>query len=170
MTAIHVRRAINGTARALYAVLYMFVAALFFTVLHHFLVSAQFLAVAAVCAPTLALLFGFAGVLYGRARALPKGPDQQRCLYAAERALQAALVFMTAVAVGALIASFLWVMGQQSPSLLQDRTRLLLWFSIPIFLALMAFGAFFFAFRAVGHQLLRWVHVRPLARRLRNGT
>lgn len=83
-------------SRAMYAALYLLVSAMFFTALYRFLVTARFLAIAAVYAPTLALLFGFSGVLYGRARAYPAGPEQRRCLYAAERALQASLLFMLA--------------------------------------------------------------------------
>ncbi len=154
-------------SRTMYVILYFLVSALFFVIIYEFLASARFLALAAVYSPTLALLFGFSSVLYGRARAYPAGAEQRRCLYAAERALQAALLFMVAGSLGALIASFLWERGTNDSAVLKDQVSLIFWFFPSILLVLMAFGAFFFAFRAVGHRLLRWMHTKDLVRRIR---
>lgn len=167
MIRISPRRVSVLVYRAMYGTLFLLVSAAFFTVLYTFLVSAQFLALAAVYAPTLALLFGFASVLYGRSRAFPSGPEQRRCLYAAERALQAALLFMVAGALGAVIASFLWARSEHNPAVLRDEISMANWFFLPIMLGLMAFGAFFFSLRAIGHRLLGWVHLRQLIRRIR---
>lgn len=151
----------------MYGALYLLVSAMFFTALYRFLVTARFFAIAAVYGPALALLFGFAGVLYGRARAYPAGREQRRCLYAAERALQASLLFMLAGAVGTAVASFLWLRSEQNPAVLSDEVSVGLWFFVPIVLALLSFGAFFFALRAIGHRLLRWLSTGRLARRIR---
>jgi hypothetical protein len=167
MFSLSTRQVFAFVNRAMYGALFLLVSALFFTALYTFLVGAQFLALAAVYAPTLALLFGFSSVLYGRARAFPSGPEQRRCLYAAERALQAALLLMVAGALGAVIASFLWALAGKNPAVLKDKISLANWFVLPILLALMAFGAFFMALRAIGHRLLGWVHTRQLVRRIR---
>lgn len=151
----------------MYGALFLLVSAAFYTALYLFLVRAQFLALAAIYAPTLALIFGFSSVLYGRSRAFPSGPEQRRCLYAAERALQAALLFMVAGALGAVIASFLWARAEHNPVVLKDEISLGTWFFLPIMLGLMAFGALFLSLRAIGHRLLGWVHMRQLVRRIR---
>lgn len=154
-------------SRVMYGALYLLVSGMFFTALYRFLVTARFFAIAAVYAPALALLFGFAGILHGRARAYPAGPEQRRCLYAAERAFQAILLFMLAGALGTSVASFLWLRSEQNPAVLFDEVSVALWFFIPIMLALLSFGAFFLALRAIGHKLLRWLHTEHLARRIR---
>jgi hypothetical protein len=87
----HTRRRIARLlVRFFYWVLYALVGSMFFTTLHHYLVTAQFGVVALVCGPTLAILFGFCVLLYGRARAfrkawssdgvftLPSGPCSRR--------------------------------------------------------------------------------------------
>lgn len=167
MKIVSPNQTISYISRVLYVALYMLVSAMFFTALYRFMVTARFLAIAAMYAPTLALLFGFASVLYGRARAYSPGPEQRRCLYAAERSLQASLLFMIAGALGAAVASSLWLWAEQSPTVLTDEVTVTLWFFVPIMFALMSFGAFFFALRAIGHRLLRWLHTEQLARRIR---
>ena len=149
--------------------MFFLIAAVFFSTLHHFQITAQFLAIAAVCAPTLAIFFGFSGLLYSRARALVPGVEQRRCLYAAERALQASLTFMVAAAVGALVAAYFWEAGKDAPHILADQTKLFLWFSLPIFLSVMSFGCFFLSVRTVAHRLVRVVQMRELVRRLKKG-
>lgn len=154
-------------ARSMYAALYLIVSAMFFTALYRFFVTGRFLAIGAVYAPTLALLFGFSSVLYGRARAYPNGPQQRRCLYAAERALQATLLFMLAGALGTPVASSFWLRSEQDPTAFNDEISVALWFFFPILFALLAFGSFFFAVRAVGHKLIRWQTTGQMARRIK---
>lgn len=165
-----VRQVSSWIMRAFYWWLFVLVAAIFFTALHHYLVTAQFGSLALVCAPVLALLFGFAALLYGRTRALTAGREQRRSLYAAERALQSAVLFMVAVAIGAIIALVIWMSSAAKGAIsVTGDLNLVSWFFVPIMLTLYSFACFFFALRTVAHRLFRWVPVRELARRVKNG-
>lgn len=165
-----IQRVSNWIVRAFYWGLFTLSSGVFFTVLHRYVVTAQFSSLAIVCGPVLALLFGFTSLLYGRTRALPAGREQRRTLYAAERALQSAILFMVAVALGAIIALSVWSSATKGvPVPATANLSLLYWFFLPIMLTLYSFACFFFALRTIAHRLFRWVPVRELARRVKHG-
>lgn len=166
---IIVRRVLNWLRRVFYFLLFVLVSTVFFSALHYYLSTAQFAAIALICGPVLALLFGFSALLYGRTRALLPGLEQKRSLYAAERALQAAILFMVAVALGGIISIPMWMatIGAKTPVSPMNNT--LIWFFAPMLLALFSFACFFLALRTVSHRMLRWMTLRELAKRLRNG-
>lgn len=141
-------------------------ATIFFASMHHYLMRSEFLYLATLCFPVLAILFGFSALLYNRSRALQPGPAQRRSLYAAERALQATVLFALGLASGAIIAT---VTSQLSINLQtnESTTYLLLVYLIPILLILNSFSAFFFSFRAISHGMVKLVTTRELARKIR---
>jgi hypothetical protein len=141
-------------------------ATIFFGAMHHYLARGEFLYLATLCFPILAILFGFSALLYNRSRALQPGPAQRRSLYAAERALQATVLFILGLASGAIIAT---IMSQLKLSVQppEAATYLLLIFLVPILLILNSFSAFFFSFRAISHGMVRLVSTRELAKKLK---
>jgi hypothetical protein len=79
-------------------------------VVHH--VSAlDFKPLAALCLPILAVFFAFASLLYIRGRALTLRKTQIRSLYAAERAMQAAVWQLSGIIVGTSLYGLLGYMG-----------------------------------------------------------
>jgi MFS family permease len=75
-------------------------------VAHHVL-SLDFKPLAAFCLPILVVLYGFASLLFTRGRALPAGRPQARSLYAAERAMQAAVWYLFGIILGVTIYGLL---------------------------------------------------------------
>lgn len=163
-------RAVNLIVRQLIKLFFFLIwslgATIFFSLIYHYLVRSEFLYLATLCFPTLAILFGFSALLYNRSRALQPGPAQRRSLYAAERALQATVLFALGLASGAIIAT---VISQLSINLRtsESTTCLLLVFLIPILLILNSFSAFFFSFRAISHGMVKLITTRELVRKIR---
>ncbi|NWD81005.1 hypothetical protein HX891_11535 [Pseudomonas reactans] len=139
---------------------------IFFGTMHHYLAEKEFFYLATLCFPILAILFGFSALLYNRSRALPNGPAQRRSLYAAERTLQATILFASGLAIGAIIATLMLQFkidaGGDGPG-----SKLLLIFIIPIMLILFSFGVFLLAFRAISHGMLKPVSIREMLKRVR---
>lgn len=163
-------RVINLVARQVIRLFFFTIwslgATIFFGAMHHYLMRSEFLYLATLCFPILAILFGFSALLYNRSRALQPGPAQRRSLYAAERALQATVLFVLGLASGAIIATIMsqLKLNTQAP---ESATYLLVVFFVPILLILNSFSAFFFSFRAVSHGMVRFVSTRELARKIR---
>jgi hypothetical protein len=142
--------------RAFYYALYLLLATLFFGAMIHYIATRQFVAIAALVVPTLAVLFGFTALLYNRARAFPAGAEQRRSLYAAERGMQAAILFLVALGVG-LVVGVSQHLQMQAGTISKSKPQVvetLLWFSPAVILVLLSFASFFLAFRAVSHRLI----------------
>lgn len=146
--------------------IWIFGATIFFGAMDHYLRQKNFLLLATVCFPILAVLFGFSALLYNRSRAFQPGPIQRRSLYAAERALQSTVLFALGFGSGAIIAM---IIAQLKLSLVtkEQQSYLLLIFFIPIILILSSFGTFFLSFRAVSHGMLKRVSIRQILRRIK---
>lgn len=164
-------RIINFIARQIVRLLFFIIwalsATIFFGAIHHYLMRGEFLYLATLCFPILAILFGFSALLYNRSRALQPGPAQRRSLYAAERSLQATILFILGLATGAIIAT---VMSELKLNTLHPKTEsyLLLIFFVPILLILNSFSAFFFSFRAISHGMVKLISTRELLKKLDN--
>jgi hypothetical protein len=159
----------NRFARAFYQLLYIFIAAAIFAALTTYFEQRDFVPLATICVPILAILFGFSSLMYNRARALPSGPEQRRSLYAAERGLQAIVLFLIGIGpggLGAILIHSLSAVGNQSayPKIVLAATVL---FYGGMLLALYSFGCFFLGIRAIAHKLFRWIPLRRLARSVR---
>lgn len=156
-------------SRSLYFALFVAVSTAFFASLEHYLETRQFGALATICGPVLAVLFGFSALLYNRARALPSGKEQRRSLYAAERALQSTLFFLFGTAVGAVGAVIVWSLpGLGNAKGLQYWNGFSsLLFLTSIMLVLYSFSSFFMALHTISHRLLKWLPMRKLAKTLK---
>lgn len=155
--------------RGFYFALFVFVSAAFFAALQFYLVSQEFATLAAICGPVLAILFGFSALLYNRARALPEGKEQRRSLYAAERGMQATVLFFFGTAIGGIGAALVHSLSSVGNMTLHPAINLVvsvLYFAC-IILVLYSFVAFFLALRTVAHKLLRWIPMRHLVRHLK---
>ncbi|KHA80262.1 hypothetical protein NC77_02355 [Janthinobacterium lividum] len=157
-------------SRGLYFVLFATVSSAFFASLEHYMRTRQFVALATICGPVLAVLFGFSALLYNRARAFPSGKEQRRSLYAAERAMQSTLLFLVGTAVGGIGAVVIWALPSIGNTAVHPYWStfggLLLFLSI--ILVLYSFASFFIALQTVSRRLLKWLPIRKLARSLKS--
>lgn len=156
-------------SRILYFLLFAVVSTLFFASLQHYLETKQFSALATVCGPVLAVLFGFSALLYNRARAFPSGKEQRRSLYAAECAMQSTLFFLAGTTVGGIGAVIVWLLPSAGNAATRPYWNVFsgLLFLSSTMLVLYSFGSFFTAFRTVAHRLLKRLPMRKLIRRLK---
>ena len=79
-------------------------------VMHH-VYTFDFKPLAAFCIPMLVVFYGFASLLYSRARALAKGKGQMRSLYAAERAVQGLIWYLFGIILGTTLYGILVRLG-----------------------------------------------------------
>jgi hypothetical protein len=122
---------------------------------------------AALGVPILLAFFGFASLLFIRGRSLAKGRAQFRSLYAAERAVQAAVWHLSAILVGATIYALLVRFGLRFDPLEPSAASLwLLLFLAPYALMQIGVLAFLRAVWAVAPQFLRGVGAFELRRRV----
>lgn len=154
------------TVKLFYYLILSLGSTIFFSAMNHYLQRKDYSSLGAVCFPVLAVLFGFTSLLYNRSRALHPGAAQRRSLYAAERGLQATLLFVVGVASGSIIATITETLKFDFASKPETSTTLLVYF-IPIILVLYSFSSFFFALRAIAHGTVRMVDTRALSRRVR---
>ncbi|MBP5070172.1 hypothetical protein [Pseudomonas chlororaphis] len=156
----------RSIVRLFYFLMFSLGATIFFGAMNHYLQRKDYLYLGGLCFPVLAILFGFTSLLYNRSRALQPGAAQRRSLYAAERGLQATLLFMVGIASGAIIATITEFLKIDTSNTPEVPKTLLVYFA-PIMLTLYSFSAFFFALRAVSHRTVRLVNIRTLARMVR---
>jgi hypothetical protein len=101
----------NRLRRAAFASLCAGFAVVFFAIVYHHVSRLDFEPLAALCLPMLVLFFGFTSLLYMRGRSLGRSKEQLRTLFAAERAMQASVSYLSGVAVGASIWGLLQHVG-----------------------------------------------------------
>lgn len=164
------RRFWNRGVRALYYLVYVSLAAVIYVSLGHFLGGGEHARLATVCATVLAVLFAFSALLYNRGRALPPGATQTRSLYAAERGMQASILFMLATAVGGIGAVVMFARPELgrlsgSPVILVLAYGCYL---LAILLSLAAFASFFFALQAVAGKAASVQSINAVVRRVRS--
>ena len=100
MNRHHLRRALFATACAASAIV-------FFGIVYHHVSALDFKPLAAFCLPMLVPFFGFTSLLYIRGRSLGRCKEQLRTLFAAERAMQATVSYLSGVALGASLYGLL---------------------------------------------------------------
>ncbi|MBP4001373.1 hypothetical protein [Pseudomonas koreensis] len=152
--------------RLFFFLIWLFGATIFFGAMDHYLRQKNFLFLATLCFPILAVLFGFSALLYNRSRAFQPGPVQRRSLYAAERALQSTVLFALGLGSGSIIATIIVQLNLLAGDG-ESQSKLLLIFFIPIMLVLSSFGTFFFSFRAISHGMIKRVSTREMLRKIR---
>lgn len=118
----------------------------------------DFRPLAAWCLPVLIVFFAFASLLYSRGKALAKGRGQIRSLYAAERAMQAAVWHFFGIASGAALYAVLGHFGAGGPWLLL--------FAIPFAFMQTALLSFMRAMWVISPLYLRRVGPFELRRRV----
>lgn len=97
--------------RAAFAALCAAFAVVFFAIVHHHVSRLDFQPLAALSLPMLVLFFGFTSLLYVRGRSLGRSKEQLRTLFAAERAMQGSISYLSGVAIGASIWGLLQHVG-----------------------------------------------------------
>jgi hypothetical protein len=101
----------NQLRRAAFAGLCTAFAVVFFAIVYHHVSRLDFQPLAALSLPMLVLFFGFTSLLYVRGRSLVRSKEQLRTLFAAERAMQASVSYLSGVAVGASMWGLLQHIG-----------------------------------------------------------
>lgn len=74
--------------------------AVFFGAVSHHVYHFAFRPLAAFCLPVLVVFFGFTSLLYMRGRSLARGKAQVRTLFAAERAMQGTIAYLSGILLG----------------------------------------------------------------------
>ena len=139
----------------------------FFAAFAHHVYRLDFKPMAALGVPILLVFFGFASLFFIRGRSLAKGSAQFRSLFAAERAVQAAVWHLS----GIMLGTVLYALLMRSGVTLQAGEPWLLALWALLFLAphaLMQIGLFTFmrAVMVVAPQLFRRVGAFELRRRV----
>lgn len=142
-------------------------AAFFAMVLHH-VYNMNFAPLAALCLPVQVALFGFTSLLYMRGRTLSRSSEQLRTLFAAERAMQAAVWYCTGIVTGAaLVGAMPWSWIGHNPAAPGLSSLALLVFLLPYPLMQMGFTLFMRSACVIAPQFIRRVTPYEVWRRIR---
>lgn len=129
----------------------------------------QFASIGQVAVPLVAAFFGFSSLLFNKARAYSKGRSRTRALYAAERALQAALFGLAGLLVGAaMYGLFVWF-GFAPGQPISKKHGLLFLFFFPYALIQTGYACFMIALRIAGKEYLYSITPLKLRRRIDDG-
>jgi hypothetical protein len=157
----------NRLRRASFATLCAAFAVVFFAIVYHHVSRLDFKPLAALSLPMLVLFFGFTSLLYVRGRSIGRSKEQLRTLFAAERAMQASVSYLSGVAAGASIWGLLQHVGQGLDA--ADPTVAGAWllaFLLPYALMQRGFFLFMGAVWIIGPQFLHPVSPYTLWRRV----
>jgi hypothetical protein len=128
----------------------------------------DFKPLAALCLPVQVALFGFTSLLYMRGRSLSRSRDQLRTLFAAERAMQAAIWYCTGIVLGSALAGALpWSWIGHDPAEPNLSSLVLLLFLVPYTLMQVGFVIFLRAAGIIAPQFIRRVTPYEVWRRIR---
>ena len=97
--------------RIVFAALAVGMSMAFFAAFVHHVYRLDFKPMTALGVPILVVLFGFASLFFIRGRSLAKGSAQFRSLFAAERAVQAALWYLSGIMLGTVLYALLMRSG-----------------------------------------------------------
>lgn len=81
--------------------------AVFFGVVSHHVYTGDFRPLAAFCLPVQVVFFAFTSLLYMRGRSLARGKASVRTLFAAERAMQGTVAYLSGIVLGASLYGLL---------------------------------------------------------------
>ena len=142
-------------------------ALVFLAAVAHHVYRLEFKSLAAFCLPILLLFFAFASLLYNRGKALAKGKGQTRSLYAAERAMQAAIWHLLGIVLGISLYAALNHSGMDLDTDQPSLARLwLLVFLAPYVLMQIGLTTFMRAVWIITPQFFRRVDAFELRRRV----
>ena len=159
------RLAHNLTMRVLEAA----AGAAFFAVVLRHVYMLDFAPLAALCLPVQVALFGFTSLLYMRGRSLARSREQMRTMFAAERAMQAAVWYCTGIVIGvALFGALPWSWIGHDPADPGRGSLFLLAFVVPFALMQAGFTLFLRAVCVISPQFMRRVSPFQVLRRIRD--
>jgi hypothetical protein len=142
-------------------------ALVFLAAVAHHVYTFDFKPLAAFCIPILVVYFGFASLLYTRGRSLANAKGQARSLYAAERAMQAAIWHLFGIILGTCLYAALVRAGVTfNPSEPSADGIWLLLFLFPYALMQIGLLCFMRALWAITPQFFRRVSMFELRRRI----
>jgi hypothetical protein len=133
----------------------------------HHVYTFDFKPLAAFCVPIILLFFGFTSLLYNRGRALIKGKGEIRSLYAAERAMQGTVWYLSGIILGTTLYGVLMRFGVTfDPNAPSPSGLWLLLFLAPYALMQMGLLCLMRAVRVVMPQFFRRVNGLEIRRRI----
>jgi len=153
--------------RIVFAALAVGMSLAFFAAFVHHVYRLDFKPMTALGVPILVVLFGFASLFFIRGRSLAKGSAQFRSLFAAERAVQAALWYLSGIMLGTVLYALLMRSGVALKA--SEPWLVALWallFLAPHALMQMGLLTFVRAVLVVAPQLFRRVGAFELRRRV----
>ncbi|MDB5730182.1 MAG: hypothetical protein JWQ03_77 [Variovorax sp.] len=128
----------------------------------------DFRAAASVLVSVSVIYIAVAALFFNRARALPRGPNKVRSLYAAERATQAIAFTL----VGALLGVVFFAWGSYFESAAKIDSSMphpwLLIFFLPLIFVGWGYFTFALALRVISREFLYPLSAREIARRIKN--
>jgi hypothetical protein len=143
-------------------------AASFFSMVAYHVYNLNFAPLAALCLPVQVALFGFTSLLYMRGRTLSRSSDQLRTLFAAERAMQAAVWYCTGIVTGAaLVGAMPWAWIGHDPAAPGAWSLTLLLFLVPYAIMQTGFTIFLRSACIIAPQFIRRVTPYEVWRRIR---
>lgn len=155
------------TLRILFAALALGMSMAFFAAFAYHAYRLDFRPMTALGLPILLVFFGFGSLFFIRGRSLAKGGAQMRSLFAAERAVQAAVWHLSGIMLGTVLYALLMRSGVALQS--SEPWLVALWgvlFLMPHALMQIGLLAFMRALFIVAPQLFRKVGAFELRRRL----
>jgi hypothetical protein len=140
-----------------------------FVAFTHFVFRFEFEPVGRVAVPLAAVFFGFASLLFNRARSYSKGRSRVRTLYAAERSFQATLFALAGLLVGvAMYGLFVWF-GFAPNQPVSGKHALLFLFLFPYLLIQTGYVCFMSALRVASKEYMHFLSPLKLRRRIGDG-
>jgi hypothetical protein len=140
----------------------------FFAVASRHVYLMDFAPLAALCLPVQLALFGFTSLLYMRGRSLARSREQLRTLFAAEKAMQAAVWYCTGILLGsALVGALPWAWIGHDPASPGVSSLVLLAFAAPYLMMQMGLTLFVRAAGVIAPQFIRRVTPYEVWRRIR---
>ena len=147
--------------KAVFSTLAVGMAFAFFGAVAHHVYRFDFKPLAALGVPMLLVFFAFASLLFIRGRSLAKGRAQFRSLYAAERAVQAAVWHLSGIVLGTVLYAVLVRIGMP-----EEPGPWMLLFLAPYALMQVGLLTFMRAVWVVAPQFFRPVSALELGRRI----
>jgi hypothetical protein len=116
---------------------------------------------ATISMPVLGLIMGFTSLLFNRSKSLPTGHESIRTLYAAERSMQACVLYVFGLASGLVLYKLVSILN------IRSYVANTICFLPSTFLLLMSLCSFYLALLTISSRLLRYLSIIQTLRRIR---
>ena len=134
---------------------------IFFVELNGAFARRNFTTLATVSMPVLGLIMGFTSLLFNRSKSLPTGPGSIRTLYAAERSMQACVLYVFGLALGLVLFKLVSILD------IRSFVANTFCFLPSTFLLLMSLCSFYLSLFTISSRFLRYLSIIQMLRKIR---